>query len=77
MLMSELGESMIGRHEEIVAADMVPPVERRPVSSHTYRELSLDELRPVVQCLPCPDGPTMQIQILILFRSTTERRVWL
>lgn len=77
VLVPQLRESVIRRYEEIVAADVIPVVERRSVSYDILREAPPDYLRGVVQSLPGSDSPAMQIQTHHLFAGTFELRVCL
>ena len=77
VLVPQLCESVIRRYEEIVPADVIPIIERRPVSNDILREAPPDHLRGVIQPLPGPDGPAMQIQTHHLFAGTFELRVCL
>ena len=75
VLVTQLCESVIRRHEEIVAADVIPIIERWPVSNYILGETPPDHLRGMVQSLPGPDGPAMQIKTHHLFAGTFELRV--
>lgn len=77
VLVTQLCKSVIRRYEEIIAADEIPVVERRPVSNYILGETPPDHLRGVVQSLPGPDGPAMQIKTHHLFAGTFELRVCL
>lgn len=77
VLVTQLCKSVIRRYEEIVAADVIPVVERRPVSNYILGETPPDHLRGVVQSLPGPDGSAMQIKTHHLFAGTFELRVCL
>ena len=77
VLVPQLCKSVIRRHEEIVPADVIPVVERRPVSNYILGETPPDHLRGLVQSLPGPDGPAMQIKTHHLFAGTFELRVCL
>ena len=77
MLVTQLCKSVIRRHEEIVPADVIPIIKRRPVSNNILGKTPPDDLRGVVQSLPGPDGPAMQIKTHHLFAGTFELRVCL
>lgn len=75
VLVTQLCEPVVSRHEEIVAANMALVVERRPVSYYRLGELPPDHLCAVVKTLPGPDSPTVQIQAHKLLCSTREFRI--
>lgn len=77
VLVTQLCKPVICRHEEIVPADVIPIIERRSVSNYILGETPPDHLRGVIQSLPGPDGPAMQIKTYHLFAGTFELRVCL
>ena len=72
VLVTQLCKPVVGRHEEIVAADMTLVVERRPVSHYRLGKLPPDHLCTVVKTLPGPDSPPVKIQAHKLLRSPRE-----
>ena len=77
VLVTQLCKSVICRHEEIVPANVIPIIERWPVSNYILGETPPDHLRSVVQSLPGSDSPAVQIQTHHLFACTFELRVCL
>lgn len=75
MLVTQLCEPVIGRYEEIVPADVIPVVKRRPVSYNVLGESPPDHLRRVVKSLHGLDSPAVQIQTHHLLTDTLELRV--
>ena len=72
VLVTQLCKPVVSRYEEIVAADMTLIVERWPVSNYRLGKLPPDHLRTVVETLPGPESPPVQIQAHKLLRSTRE-----
>ena len=73
MLIPQNGETVIGRHEEIVAGDVGRPVERRLVRFNHRRKPVPFLLDAVRNPLPAIQSPAMNFQSLQLRRCTTER----
>ena len=73
MLIPQNGETVIGRHEEIVAGDVGRPVERRLVRFNYRRKPVPFLLDAVRNRLPAIQSPAMNLQSLHLCRRTTER----
>ena len=77
MLVTKLCEPVIRRYEEIVAADVIPVVERWSVSYDILGETPPDHLRGMVESLPGSNSPAVQIQTHHLFAGTLELSVCL
>lgn len=73
VLVSQHEESVVSRHEQILAEDKCPVIERRPTRFHLRRETIPDELCRVGNSPPSGQCPAMHVQMLQLARSTHRR----
>ena len=71
MFTSQLGEAMVGTDEEVVAADVVVVIIRRPVGRHGFGQFSPLQLDGVRQLLPGKDGAVMNSGLAQLGCGTT------
>ncbi|MBQ0095684.1 MAG: hypothetical protein KBT49_07880 [Bacteroidetes bacterium] len=68
---AQLGETVIGADEEVVAADVVIVIIRRPMGRYGLGQLSPLQLDGVLQLLPGKNGTMMNLRLVKLGCSTT------
>lgn len=70
MLIAQLRESVIGRHKQIVSADMIAVPERRTMRRDTSGKPSPLQLLSVIQTLPSKNRPVVKFLLFNLVRSS-------
>ena len=75
MFTAQLGEAVIGADKEVVAADVVVVIIRRPVGRYGFGQFTPLELDSMQQLLPCKDGTVMNLCLVKLGGCAREDRL--
>ena len=71
MFTAQLGEAVIGADKEIVTADVVVVIIRRPVGRDGFGQFTPLQLDSMRELLPSKDGTVMNLGLVKLGSSTT------